>query len=239
MAPSSAEKNASSITTLDPDGDCFLSVLNRNSVTRFLVSSSVLSLASPAFRTYFKSLDPASKPYDFTVLAPEKYDDLSLGLLMQICHFQRASPIPFVPLERLYNLAITAHKFCLVTPVEPWVTIWTTPLICDLAFKDPHEIEMWLSIASVFNQEQMFQRVTQKAILSYTSEFLGKIDSGSLHRAVVGKCTFHPHLLLKHQLLTIYRRDPRDSYHRHRKVDYASTLARRQGFDPRLYLYPA
>ncbi|KAF5004598.1 hypothetical protein FDECE_8928 [Fusarium decemcellulare] len=119
----------SELTVIDPRGDLTLLIGDKTHDTskRFLVSSKVLTLASPVLANL---LSPKFKEGTMfhngkcdTVTLEE--DDLeTMGLILQILHYQSdKAPLKMAP-TKLATFAIHCDKYDLIDAVKPWASQW-------------------------------------------------------------------------------------------------------------------
>jgi hypothetical protein len=115
--------------TLDPNGDVILAVNDtaRDAREKFIVSSRVLSLASPVFSKMFSpnfkegiQMQQGDRP----CIELEEDDPKAMETILRILHYQCASiPLSTDP-ETLAALAIHCDKYDCNKAMKPWIAHW-------------------------------------------------------------------------------------------------------------------
>ncbi|KAJ5113100.1 hypothetical protein N7456_001634 [Penicillium angulare] len=119
--------------TIDNDGDVFIVVEGQGEVAtrRFLVSSKVLSLASPVFEKLFgpnfkegKELANKTRP-DI-----ELHDDdaEAMSTLFNVLHFRETGEVLKMDIKRLAKVAIHCDKYDCARALTPWIPYWFNQL---------------------------------------------------------------------------------------------------------------
>ncbi|KXG49675.1 uncharacterized protein PGRI_056430 [Penicillium griseofulvum] len=155
----------SDIERLDPDGNLIIVAKGQSpaDTRRFLVSSKVLSLASPVFAKLF-----GPNFYEGTQVAactcpevPLHDDDPAVtGALLAILHYQEPQDVPNTDAEWLANLAVHCDKYDCVKALNPWVLNWFQN------FPPTRLMEKYghlILAAHLFRSEEHFSRLTSKA----------------------------------------------------------------------------
>lgn len=134
--------NENTTTTLDPEGDIILEISSSQDEekTSLLVSSKVLSLASPVFA---KMLGPnfeegsrkASASAPAIVRLPED-NAAAMDILCRAIHYQIDDFSEPVTSTELKNLAVLCDKYDCVRALKPWTTLWFTAALEDYPSKD-------------------------------------------------------------------------------------------------------
>ncbi|OTA07737.1 hypothetical protein A9Z42_0086490 [Trichoderma parareesei] len=114
---------------LDPEGDATL-LINGNGpgdTKRYLVSSKVLSLASPVFSKLFGPNFREGQEIrrgDCTCISLEEDDPKAMGLILSVLHYKCAQvPLAMEPKE-LATLAMHADKYDCNEALRPWAALW-------------------------------------------------------------------------------------------------------------------
>lgn len=111
---------------LDPDGDIILVIEGQNA-KKFLVSSKILSLASPVFS---KMLSPnfheGMQMTDSNCLMISLHDDdpLAMETMLKIFHYKGPNLGGPMTAERLAVLAIHCDKYDCFQALKSWIHIW-------------------------------------------------------------------------------------------------------------------
>ncbi|KAH0491868.1 hypothetical protein TgHK011_003271 [Trichoderma gracile] len=130
LLPDDAVKTHASMSEtvqLDPEGDAVLSINSSGVNNRYLVSSRVLSLASPVFSKLFGpnfKEGQETRRGDCPCISLEEDDPEAMGLILCILHFKCAQvPLTMKPKE-LATLAIQADKYNFNEALRPWAAQW-------------------------------------------------------------------------------------------------------------------
>lgn len=110
---------------LNPDGDVIL-LVEGQSTGQFLVSSKILSIASPVFAKLFGSnfhegmqMAKSSRP-----TIPLREDDpVAMRTILRILHHQEPEQVEPMNAERLAIFAIHCDKYDCVKALRPWILI--------------------------------------------------------------------------------------------------------------------
>ena len=147
---------------VDPSGDLKLLLKAGNKRKTLIVSSKVMCLASPVWRTmldpkgHFKEASPESK--EITL----EDDDLeALLLLLNIAHLRYLNIPTSLEYNGLLNLAILCDKYDTVTLIRPWLPKWLEGL---KHLADTAGYEEWLFIAWVLGDAKTFERVAVRLV---------------------------------------------------------------------------
>lgn len=161
------------LINIDPTGNLLIisEIPNKPTLFHFRVSSKILSLASPLFASLFP--DPVAHANQYQIILRDDVPE-TLGALLEICHFRRTYPLPHAPLQGLYSLAVLSQKYAIAAPLVPWISIWAEPLhaLDKLDFSQEYCLGKWLTVACVYNQGPLFQKITKQAIIASTAESL-------------------------------------------------------------------
>jgi len=153
----------------DPVGDLMLVLESPTCQARFQVSSKVLSLSSPVFRTMlnFKSGFKEGKDLaERTTSSPPMElflgDDNpnALAIILRIIHLQtRWVPQSLGP-ERLYEIAIISDKYDMRDSLDYWLRKWAPE-----QFEGTISIDKWLFIALVCGRAAEFRVLSRELML--------------------------------------------------------------------------
>lgn len=161
------------LINIDPIGNLLIisKVPGKPTPYHFRVSSKTLALASPLFASLFPDAVSHIGKYQLVIS-----DDIpeTVGTLLELCHFGRTAPLPYAPLKGLYSLAELSQKYALVSPLVPWISIWAEPLhtLGKLDFSKGEDLNLWLTVACVYNQGPLFLKITKQAVLTGNAEIL-------------------------------------------------------------------
>lgn len=157
---------------IDRNGDVTLQLTKTSSVPSdnvisLLVSSKVMSLASPVFAAMFSprfregqrsasgTLDPVPLPDD---------DADALTVLCQILHFNYSALPTRAELELLKNLALLCDKYDCVTPLrfvsEQWLLTWE-------ATAQKEDLETLLFISYMFDRPERFAAFSSRIVKEF------------------------------------------------------------------------
>ncbi|RPB26221.1 hypothetical protein L211DRAFT_804964 [Terfezia boudieri ATCC MYA-4762] len=155
--------------TFDPIGDLMLVLGPPTCQARFHVSSKVLSLSSPVFRTMlnFKSGFKEGKDLaERTASSPPMElflgDDNpnALAIILRIIHVQtRWVPQSLGP-ERLYEIAIISDKYDMRDSLDYWLEKWAPE-----QFEGTISVDKWLFIAFVCGRVAEFRALSRELML--------------------------------------------------------------------------
>ena len=153
-------------TTVDPDGDIILEVSSPQDEGKasFLVSSKILSLASPVFA---RMLGPdfkegsriGSTTAPTTVRLPED-NATAMEIFCQAIHHQISDVRKPVTPVQLESLALLCDKYDCTTVLKPWTTIWVNDAR-GLEHLQEDSIKLFFA-AYVFDIPEAFSALTWK-----------------------------------------------------------------------------
>ena len=155
---------------VDPDGDLYLEIED----LKLLVSSKVLSLASPVFSTMFKSrfkesLANHQGPEKPTVTLRED-DATTMELICWVLH-HRADKVPEMLGEgMLVEVAEHCDKYDCAAALKGWVTTWIWGPYHDLDV-DNQECSHVLFAAYVFDKAEAFSFMSLSVIMQQVGPF--------------------------------------------------------------------
>ena len=154
------------ITTIDPHGDVRL-ILDGGTLK---VSRKALCLSSRVFLAmlgedsrFFEASDRATRD-DGIRDVPLGDDDFgTMEILMKIIHLQNDMVPTKVSFQQLTEIAVVCDKYAMRKCVIPWSSLWSQ-LYLDSVENDG--FEPWLFISVVFQNEDVFTRITKHLILN-------------------------------------------------------------------------
>ncbi|CAG5153773.1 uncharacterized protein ALTATR162_LOCUS3323 [Alternaria atra] len=143
----------------------------RECVRKILVSSMVLSLASPVFATMFdgrfsegQNLLPTS-PY--TVPLPDD-DPQCIIMICKIGHMQTSQLPTALTAMAFFKLALVCKKYDCVDVVRTWAIIWVAELLENPATQDFEKIALAIHLLNLPNE---FFKVSQSLIRDQSATF--------------------------------------------------------------------
>ena len=153
-------------TTIDPNGHVRL-ILDDGT---FKVSRKALCLSSPVFLAmlgddfrFWEASDKAARENGVRDI-PLRDDDFgTMEILLRIIHLQIEVVPTKVSFQQLGEIAVVCDKYALRKCVVPWSFLWSHPYL-DSVEKDG--FESWLFISIVFQNEDVFTRITKHLILN-------------------------------------------------------------------------
>ncbi|OHW97587.1 hypothetical protein CSPAE12_03640 [Colletotrichum incanum] len=139
---------------------------------KFLLSSRHLILASPYFKAKLNGTWKEATPHPFDRryhLEASDWDPDALLILMQVIHGRMRSVPRRVDCEMLAKIAILVDYYGCHEIIEVLSTIWIDALKDQLPSECNRDLVLWLSISHVFQQDELFSRVTKTAVLESQS----------------------------------------------------------------------
>jgi BTB/POZ domain len=115
----------SDLERFDPEGNVLFNL--NDGAQSFVVSSKILSLASPVFKALL-----APHFSEGTKLAESGYTEISvyddepsaMNTMMSILHYQGANDLNKADPKEIAALAICCNKYDCVKPIRPWIESW-------------------------------------------------------------------------------------------------------------------
>lgn len=161
----------------DPWGDIKLLVQAGERQKTFVVSSKVMCLASPVWRTM---LDPESHYMEANSgngeVSLQDDDHRALSILLDIAHMRFLKVPQCLKYEQLLEVSILCDKYDTVTLVRPWLPKWLKELE---ELPDRAGYEEWLFIAWVFGDSSTFMRIAFRLVLEMKISSCGKYTTAT------------------------------------------------------------
>lgn len=158
-------------TTIDPDGDVILEVSSQQNGegVSLLVSSRVLSLASPVFAKMlgpdFQEGSHKASASDMAKVRLPEDDSAAMAIFCQAVHHQSNSvPKPVTPIQ-LESLAILCDKYDCTKALKPWTIVWLMDAL-DLKPSNEDSIKLFFA-AYVFDIPNAFSTLSWTVIFSH------------------------------------------------------------------------
>jgi hypothetical protein len=159
-----SHRGSSEIERLDEDGNVILAVEgdSRNATRRFVVSSKVLSLASPVFAKLFSpNFSEGAKMMHCSCpeISLHENDPESMSIILAILH-HRAPEMKAPDIKSLALLAIHCGKYKCAKALRPWVSLWFGNCGSDL---NEYDYSYLILAAHFFRSPKIFAAITKKA----------------------------------------------------------------------------
>lgn len=190
---SCTEKDEASVIEIDPNGDTILELSGLNGKISLLVSSKVLTLASPVFSRMFnsrfkESSSKSSTSEIATIPLPDDNAEIFLILCNSVHH--RVDEVPRkLDLDCLQNLAITCDKYDCTNTLTPWISMWFHAWSGSHTEKDLTKL---LFAAYVLDIPDAFSRYSWEMLLVHDGPFIslpGVSDQGLITGNILGMST--------------------------------------------------
>lgn len=161
------------IECFDQDGNVIIVTEDQSAVSRrrFLVSSKVLSLASPVFAKLFSPhFSEGAKVAHSSCPELTLHDDepAAMGIIFAILHYQELKEMTHMTPKSLAILAIHCDKYDCVKALRPWVSTWFRDLQSQPTVEDYGHL---LLAAHFFRSSVHFSELTLKAQLDLAPGF--------------------------------------------------------------------
>lgn len=161
----------------DPVGPSFTDknltfiIKSEKAVRHFYCSSRKLSMASSIFAPLFPDEASHKKQYQISL---DDNNPFIMQTLLELCHFERITPMHPPTLKDASLFSASSRRYGLVNMMAPWVMTWTSSLYDNdkLNFSKGDDLIAWLNICLTFGQEEMFRKITRRAIITATAESL-------------------------------------------------------------------
>ncbi|PLN78367.1 hypothetical protein BDW42DRAFT_175095 [Aspergillus taichungensis] len=163
---------------IDPNGDVILLVAGLESTARFLVSSKILSMASPMLAKLFspkfsEGAQMASCTSCPTITLHED-DSAAMRTIISILHYQGPPQGDAMTAEDFATLAVHCDKYDCIRALLPWTFKWFNDLQSITTAEDYGYL---LLAAHFFRSSADFSRIFKKAQKQLPSNFSTKWDS--------------------------------------------------------------
>lgn len=189
------EEESLYLEELDHDRDIVIVIGSRPLATlrRFLVSSKILSLASPVFKKLFSShfLEGALVATQTRPEIPLHEDDPTvMGIIFSFLHYQEPDIEVEVDAKMFANIAVHCDKYDCVVAIRPWITVWFGKTQWNEA-NPTEELGFLLTASHLMRSSVYFSKFSQKAQVHLTMGFASKWDEYAvmdmLPRAIKGE----------------------------------------------------
>ncbi|KAE8423383.1 hypothetical protein BDV36DRAFT_290519 [Aspergillus pseudocaelatus] len=165
-----------SLEQIDPDGNVILLVEGR-STARFLVSSKILSMASPMFAKLFDSnfsegIQVASSSCPTISLYED--DIVAMRAILRILHYQEPRQDNPITAEAFAILAIHCNKYDCIRAIFPWTFKWFNDLE---SIKTTEQYGYLLLAAHFFRSAEQFRKISARAQVQLSSSFCVKWET--------------------------------------------------------------
>ncbi|KAK6823342.1 hypothetical protein RU639_005902 [Aspergillus parasiticus] len=150
------------VERIDPDGNVILRVEGRN-VAQFLVSSKILSVASPVFAKLFSSkFSEGMQMISSTCPTISLYEDdpAAMRTIIKILHYQDPMQDNPITAEAFAILAIHCNKYDCIRAITPWTFKWFNDF---QSMANAEEHGYLLLAAHFFRSAEQFSRISASA----------------------------------------------------------------------------
>jgi hypothetical protein len=170
-----------SIVQIDPDGDIAFELSNPNGKTQLLVSSKVMSLASPVFARMFKSqfiegLNTQPTPTTTRVIALPDEDEEAFTLICNSLHYRLGSSWPTLSVTCLENVAIICNKWDLVGAMSFSSETW----LSNVDYSKTENLSKYLMVAYVLDNPCAFSSFAWSILVDQVG-IPAQLPSGTLN----------------------------------------------------------
>lgn len=155
---------------IDPHGDVTLVVGANDEVKSFLVSSKILSVASPVWRAMLSTRNGFIEAGSEEIIFPDDNPE-ALFIIFLACHMRFQEVPAEVKFQNLMNLCTVCDKYDCISLLQPWLSAWTTPW---LEHVGDHGFEGWAFIAWVIGDVDVFENATDELVLTCTTNESGQ-----------------------------------------------------------------
>ncbi|RAH64558.1 uncharacterized protein BO66DRAFT_385159 [Aspergillus aculeatinus CBS 121060] len=168
-----------SLETLDPDGDAVLLITGAAS-GRFLVSSKILTLASPVFAKLFTSgfregnqMKDSTRP---TLTLPEDSPG-AMRTILQALHYQGSEDEDSLSARHLAVIAVHCDKYDCNSALRPWIWNWLGRFT---HIETPEDHGYLLLAAYLFHCAEHYARLSIQAQINLPPRFADTWDEADL-----------------------------------------------------------
>jgi hypothetical protein len=161
------------LVSLDGSGDAVLAVggPDTHGTVGFLISTKVLSLASPVFAKMFgPDFQEGQKICRGETIQVELGDDDSLAMevILKALHYYKLNQCP-IDAERLASIAVHCDKYDCTGALSSWISYWFNNLI--LINRRPEELGFLLLATYNFDDTEQFKEISAMALRDLTLDF--------------------------------------------------------------------
>ena len=165
---------------IDPHGDLTLIVGADDDAKSFLVSSKVLSVASPVWRAMLSTRNGFKEAGSEEIVFPDD-DPEALRIVLLACHLSFPKVPKMVDLIDLANLCTICDKYDCISLIQPWFSAWASQ---SLHYVGENGYERWVFIAWVMGDVDVFKRATNRVVLRCRTNKSGQCLSGDGKRVL-------------------------------------------------------
>ncbi len=167
------EEDEPSVIDVDPAGDVILEVCCPDGKRSLLVSSKVLTLASPAFADLCNSQFNTDLGNHLTAAKPSiPLSDDNAKAIIVFCNaiHHRTNEVPrTLELTCLENLAVICDKYDCASTLQPWSAMW---LQARIEAHAPEELNKLLFAAYVLDSPDAFSRISWEILMVQVGPFV-------------------------------------------------------------------
>ena len=177
---------------IDPHGDLTLVVGADDDAQSFLVSSKILSVASPVWRAMLSNRNGFVEAGSEEVVFPDDNPE-ALSIVFLVSHLRFQEVPRKVEFQQLIDLCTVCDKYDCMSLLGPWFSTWTTPWLKHVG---ENGYEGWAFIAWVAGDVDVFKRTTDDIVLKCTTNKLGQcltedggevLDQSLTHHGLAGR----------------------------------------------------
>ncbi|KAK5994309.1 hypothetical protein PT974_04782 [Cladobotryum mycophilum] len=163
-----------SAVPLDPDGDAILILEDPTGEKRFLVSSKILSLASPVFSSLFTSgfkEGIQTRRGDCPSIPLREDNADAMEIILSILHYKNDDIPNLMDAESLAHVAIQSDKYDCNHALKPWISHWCKSF---RDVKQPKDMGFMLLAAYLFRSVDFYglsKQAAQELPPTFTTEW--------------------------------------------------------------------
>ncbi|KAH8648207.1 hypothetical protein BGZ60DRAFT_423350 [Tricladium varicosporioides] len=162
----------SDLISLDSNGDAVLAVGDSQEIVKFLISTKVLSLASPVFAKMFgPNFQEGHKLRCGENIEVRLEDDnaLAMEVILKALHYYRINQRHPTDVEEMASIAVHCDKYDCAGALSPWISYWLNK------FKPmtgpPEALGFLLLTAYILDDAEQFMEISAMAIRNLTISF--------------------------------------------------------------------